>query len=64
MIQVGTQILVFTKGWLIVDEVDSETGLLWCIDQDGEEFEISEGQIDSILDSNLPDNPFDQFSWR
>ena len=64
MIQVGTQILVFTKGWLIVDEVDSETGLLWCIDQDGEEFEISEGQIDSILESNLPDNPFDQFSWR
>jgi len=65
MIKVGTQILVFTKGWLIVDEVDSETGLLWCIDQDGEEFEISEGQIDSILDGgSFGDDVGQELSWR
>ena len=65
MIQVGTQILVFTKGWLIVDEIDSETGLLWCIDQDGEEFEISEGQIDSILDGgSFGDDVGQELTWR
>jgi len=48
-ITVGTEILVFTKGWLKVEEIDSETGLLWCIDQDGGDHEISEGQIDSII---------------
>jgi len=64
MIQKGSQILVFTKGWLIVEDIDSETGLLFCVDQDGEEFEISEAQVDHVYEDDLPDNPFDQFSWR
>ena len=49
MIQVGTQIIVFSIGWLIVDEIDAETGLMWCIDQDGGDHEIAEGQIDSFV---------------
>ena len=48
-IKVGTEILVFTIGWLIVDDIDSETGLLWCIDQDGGDHEIAQGQVDSII---------------
>jgi hypothetical protein len=48
-ITVGTEILVFTKGWLMVEEIDSETGLLWCIDKDGGDHEIAEGQVDSII---------------
>jgi len=63
MIKKGTQIRVGFR-WLIVDEIDQDTGLLWCMDQDGEDFEIRESQIDDVLDSDLPDNPFDQFSWR
>ena len=65
MIKVGTQILVFTKGWLIVEDIDSETGLLWCVDQDGEDFEISEGQIDSILDGDsFGDDVGQELTWR
>ena len=48
-IKIGSQLIVFSIGWLIVDEIDSETGLLWCIDQDGGDHEIAEGQIDSIV---------------
>mgnify|MGYP001331968284 CR=1 FL=1 len=48
-ITVGTEILVFTIGWLKVEEIDSSTGLLWCIDQDGGDHEIAQGQVDSII---------------
>ena len=46
-ITIGTQILVGLR-WLIVDEIDSETGLLWCIDQDGGDHEIDKSNIDHI----------------
>ena len=48
-IKIGTQLIVFSIGWLIVDEIDSETGLLWCIDQDGGDHEINRNAIDHIL---------------
>ena len=65
MIQVGTQILVFTKGWLIVEDIDSETGLLFCQNQDGEEIEISESQVDSVLDGGSFGNDVGQeLTWR
>mgnify|MGYP001344156861 CR=1 FL=1 len=47
-ITIGTQILVGLR-WLIVDTVDAETGLLWCIDQDGGDHEINTNSIDHIL---------------
>ena len=48
-ITIGTQIIIFSIGWLIVEDIDSKTGLLFCIDQDGGDHEIAEGQIDSIV---------------
>ena len=64
MIQVGTQIRVGCR-WLIVDEIDLETGLLWCMDQDGEDFEISEGQIDVVLDGGSGgDDVGQELTWR
>ena len=47
-IKIGTSILVGAR-WLIIDEIDNQT--LWCIDQDGEEFEINASQIDHIYDN-------------
>ena len=46
-ITIGTQILVGLR-WLIVDEIDTENGLLWCIDQDGGDHEINRNAIDHI----------------
>jgi len=48
-ITIGTEILVFTIGWLKVEEIDPSSGLLWCIDQDGGDHEIAQGQVDSII---------------
>ena len=50
-ITIGTQLIVFSIGWLIVEEIDSETGLLWCIDQDGGDHEIHPARIDSFVDN-------------
>ena len=64
MIKVGTQIRVGFR-WLIVDEIDQDTGLLWCMDQDGEDFEIRENQIDDILDGgSFGDDVGQELSWR
>ena len=64
MIKVGTQILWGCR-WLIVDEVDPETGMLFCLDQDGEDFEISEAQVDSVLDGgSFGDDIGQELSWR
>jgi len=46
-ITIGTEILVGFR-WLIVDSIDSETGLLWCLDQDGGDHEINKSNIDHI----------------
>ena len=48
-IEIGTPLLVFGIGWLIVDAIDPKTGLLFCYDQDGGDFEISEAQVDAII---------------
>ena len=64
MIKIGTQIRVGFR-WLIVDEIDSETGLLWCLDQDGEDFEISENQIDVVLDGgSFGQDVGQELTWR
>ena len=64
MIEIGTQIRVGFR-WLIVDEIDSETGLLWCLDQDGEDFEISENQIDVVLDGgSFGQDVGQELTWR
>ena len=55
-IKIGTQLIVFSIGWLIVDAIDSETGLLWCIDQDGGDHEIHPARIDSFV--NNEHDPF------
>ena len=55
-ITIGTQLIVFSIGWLIVEEIDSETGLLWCIDQDGGDHEIHRDRIDSFV--NNEHDPF------
>ena len=46
-ITTGTQILVGLR-WLIVDSIDKNTGLLWCIDQDGGDHEIDQKMVDHI----------------
>ena len=53
-ITVGTQLIVFGIGWLIVEDIDQATGLLFCLDQDGGDFEISESQVDSIIHEHDP----------
>jgi len=64
MIEIGTQIRVGFR-WLIVDEVDQQTGMLFCLDQDGEDFEISESQIDVVLDGgSFGDDVGQELSWR
>ena len=64
MIQIGTQIRVGFR-WLIVDEIDQQTGMLFCLDQDGEDFEISESQIDVVLDGGSFGNDIGQeLTWR
>ena len=64
MIQIGTQIRVGCR-WLIVDDIDKQTGLLFCLDQDGEDFEISESQIDVVLDGgSLGDDVGQELNWR
>jgi len=64
MIQIGTQIRVGCR-WLIVDDIDKQTGMLFCLDQDGEDFEISESQIDVVLDGgSFGDDVGQELSWR
>ena len=64
MIKIGTQIRVGFR-WLIVDEIDQDTGLLWCMDQDGEDFEIRESQIDDVLDGgSFGDDVGQELNWR
>jgi len=64
MIQIGTQIRVGFR-WLIVDEIDQQTGMLFCLDQDGEDFEISESQIDVVLDGgSFGDDVGQELTWR
>ena len=46
-ITIGTQILVGLR-WLIVDSIDKNTGLLWCIDQDGGDHEIDQKRVAHI----------------
>jgi hypothetical protein len=53
-ITIGTQLIVFGIGWLIVDDIDPQTGLLSCIDQEGGEHEISESRVDSIIHEHDP----------
>ena len=53
-IEIGTQLMIFGIGWLIVDDIDSETGLLWCVDQDGEDYEISPSRVDHIIHEHDP----------
>jgi len=48
-IEIGTQLVVSGIGWLIVEDIDLETGLLWCIDQDGEDFEIHPMRVNRIV---------------
>jgi hypothetical protein len=48
MIKIGTMIQVGLKT-LVVDDICQETGLLFCLDNDGEDFEISPSQIDSVI---------------
>jgi len=64
MIKIGSQILWGCR-WLIVDAIDPETGMLFCVDQDGEEFEISESQVDRVLEGGSYGNDVGQeLSWR
>ena len=64
MIQIGTQIRVGFR-WLIVDEIDQQTGMLFCLDQDGEDFEISESQIDVVLDGgSFGQDVGQELTWR
>ena len=64
MIQIGTQIRVGMR-WLIVDEIDQQTGMLFCLDQDGEGFEVRESQIDDVLDGgSFGDDVGQELSWR
>ena len=64
MIKIGTQIRVGCR-WLIVDDIDKDTGLLFCMDQDGEDFEIRESQIDDVLDGgSLGDDVGQELNWR
>ena len=46
-IKIGTMIQVGLKT-LVVDDICQETGILFCLDNDGEDFEIRESQIDHI----------------
>jgi hypothetical protein len=51
--------------WLIVDEIDQQTGMLFCLDQDGEDFEVRESQIDEVLGGGSFGNDIGQeLSWR
>jgi hypothetical protein len=51
--------------WLIVDEIDQQTGMLFCLDQDGEGFEVRESQIDDVLDGgSFGDDVGQELSWR
>ena len=64
MIKVGTQIRWGCR-WLIVDSICPETGMLLCLDQDGEDFEISEAQVDDVLDGGSFGNDIGQeLTWR
>ena len=49
MIKVGTQIRWGCR-WLIVDSICPETGMLLCLDQDGEDFETCQEVLANILD--------------
>ena len=64
MIQIGTQIRVGMR-WLIVDEIDQQTGMLFCLDQDGEGFEVRESQIDDVLDGgSFGQDVGQELTWR
>ena len=42
-IQVGDEVR-YGMNFLIVDEIEGDT--LWCVDQDGQDFELTENEID------------------
>jgi len=50
-IKVGTSIQV-GLAWLIVEEIDGD--MLWCIDQDGHEMEVSIHRVDHIYPEAYP----------
>jgi len=43
-IQIGDEVR-YGLSLLIVDEIDGDT--LWCIDEDGQDFELTEEQVDT-----------------